>query len=619
MRHWWGLLLVGAASSASALTLVREGQPTSSIVIATEPSEAAQLAAGELQEYLRRISGATVPIVAENQLSPRGETLILVGDSQLTAARGVRSAALGLEGIRLKTEGQALILLGDDESETGLPLKGTLYAVSTFLEHLGVRWLWPGETGTVIPRRPTITVEALDVTYVPPLRQRRIRNLGYNNRVQRGLDRLGWAKEDFLAKHAESSSWWRHQKLGQSLRLNYGHAYGNWWERFGADHPEWFALQPDGSRDQSSSSRRARLCVSNPELIRMVAAEAKAKLAANPQLESVSISPNDGGRTTFCMCSHCRAWDVPEAEKVTLRRPDGSTFEYPSLTDRFVTFYARVAELVAKEHPNRFLGAYAYSVYRTPPLRAQLPDNVLIGFVGFGYLNEDHRAAAQRYWAGWAKAAKHLFLRPNLLLSGMGFPVIYGHKLAEDLRWCVGMGLLVTDFDGCLQNWATEGLNYYVLAKLLWDPQADVEAIIEDYCRAGFGPAAEPVRQYFATLEEATDRLAASRQYIDRKRTLHLLAALYTDELLATCRTLLQRARALAQDQPEILARIAFLEQGLRYTQLQREVVLARHALREGRGDQAAYQRAVQVREAFYQELGLSWALNVPYLKFYGL
>ena len=41
-----------------------------------------------------------------------------------------------------------------------------------------------------------------------------------------------------------------------------------------ADHPEWFAMQPNGSRDQSKlGPERSRFCVSNPELIEAIAAE----------------------------------------------------------------------------------------------------------------------------------------------------------------------------------------------------------------------------------------------------------------------------------------------------------------------------------------------------------
>jgi alpha-glucuronidase len=46
-------------------------------------------------------------------------------------------------------------------------------------------------------------------------------------------------------------------------------------------------------------------------------------------------------------------------------------------------------------------------------------------------------------------------------------------------------------------NWGTQGLNYYVLAKMLWDPHRDVDQIIDDYCRAAYGPGAKAMKEYY--------------------------------------------------------------------------------------------------------------------------
>lgn len=52
-------------------------------------------------------------------------------------------------------------------------------------------------------------------------------------------------------------------------------------------------------------------------------------------------------------------------------------------------------------------------------------------------------------------------------------PTVYVHRLAEDLRFCAAHKMMMTDFDCCYQHWATDGLNYYVLAKLLWEAERD--------------------------------------------------------------------------------------------------------------------------------------------------
>ena len=149
----------------------------------------------------------------------------------------------------------------------------------------------------------------------------------------------------------------------------------------------------------------------------------------------------------------------------------GGDNRHVSLTDRYVRFYNAVAEIVAKELPDRKLGAYAYSAYRLPPLHVTLAPNVFIGYVGFTYLNEAEREVARQTWEAWGKAAPGgLFLRPNLFMTGMGFPVFYPHRLGEDLKRCAATGMKVTDFDTCYNHWALGGINYYVTARLIWDP-----------------------------------------------------------------------------------------------------------------------------------------------------
>jgi len=257
--------------TAGALTLVRDGKAESVIVIADERSESANLGAAELQSWLRKMTGVTVAIVPEGQLAQNSsESLILVGDTKLSAELGLRSDSFDLEEIRIRTHGNALALIGDDRRPNGLPLLGTLWAVETFAEQfLGVRMLWPGELGEVFPKRETVEVGHIDLKKVPALRQRRIRNIRYGERTQMGLDKLGWSGEDFKRHRADSGRWFQFHRIGGSFKGGYGHAYGNYWERFHQEHPDWFALQPDGTRDNSRASdgHRARLCVSNHELI----------------------------------------------------------------------------------------------------------------------------------------------------------------------------------------------------------------------------------------------------------------------------------------------------------------------------------------------------------------
>ncbi|MCD6362234.1 MAG: DUF4838 domain-containing protein [Armatimonadetes bacterium] len=305
-------VLIAAACGCADLTLVQGGEPACSIVLSRQATKAAKTAAAELQHHLKRMSGAEIPIAYDDD-PPEG-TRILVGDSTLTAAHGLDSGQFALEQIVVRVIGDDLIVMGDDARPSGTQLMGTYLAACELLERvLGVRWLWPGELGTVIPERATVTVPSdLDIDFTPPLLKRKIRNIQWNERVQRGLDKLGFTREQFDEVHSAGADWFRRHRIGGSFRGNYGHAYGKFWETYGAEHPDWFALQPDGTRDQSKSPGRARLCVSNRELIAEIARLKIEELRAHPEVDCVSISPNDGGPLTFCTCENCEAWDSPD-------------------------------------------------------------------------------------------------------------------------------------------------------------------------------------------------------------------------------------------------------------------------------------------------------------------
>jgi hypothetical protein len=345
------------------------------------------------------------------------------------------------------------------------------------------------------------------------------------------------------------------------LRVATGHAFGHLWGKYGKAHPEWFALQPNGSRDQSRNPERARLCVSNPELIAAIAKEKIEELDAHPELLGVSVAPNDGGHTSFCTCPRCEALDAPDAPVVTLSDYSGwkkREYKHAALTDRMVYFWNAVAEKVAVAHPGKLLAVDAYSAYSTPPVMRKLHPNLIVRFVPMNYLKEEGRQSALRSWTLWSRAAGHIFYRPNLLLAGRSAAAyVYVHKFAEDFRFMARHGMMGTDFDGCLHHWATQGLNYYVVARLNWDPDQDVDAVIDDYCRAGFGAAAGLVRKYFDRLEALTNEAAM-------KELKHLEP--FHPETITELNGMLMGARRLTEGDPAILKRIDFLKAGLDWT-----------------------------------------------------
>lgn len=604
---------------SQAVTLVEKGKARAAIIVPEKPSAVVAGSARVLRDHIRQIAGAELPIRTEDRITgsaTQDQPWILVGEGKLTEKLGLTSKDLGPGGIVLSAKGPVLALFGTD-AHTPTDPHGTRYAVTTFLEDkLGVRYLWPGELGKVVPSRETIMVEDFQQRYTPPLAQRRIRSLGYHDRLQAGLDRLGFQKEDYerlraeaQRTQAESPDWFGWQRLGGTLNMNGGHAFGHLWAKYGKDHPEWFALQPDGSRDQSRNPDRARLCVSNAGLIAAIAKEKIEELNRNPTLLGVSIGPNDGGRTTFCTCPQCEALDSPKGRKVQLwdfTKGTRREFEHVSLTDRMVSFWNAIAEQVTKAHPNKFLVVDSYSVYSAPPVERKLHPNLVVRFAPLGYHTDEYRQESLRDWDGWSKAAKRIYFRPNLMLLGRrdGLPLLYAHKFGEDFRYLASHGMMGTDFDSCCHHWATQGLNYYVVARLHWNPEQNVDSLIGDYCRAGFGRAAKPMRRYFDRLEALLNDAAAKKD----KAT-----EVFRPEALAGLRKELDLARQEAGSDPIVAKRINFLELSLRWTVVEAK---AHALLAASKPDKAAAKRILDERFALMREVfqKTPLAMNVAYI-----
>jgi hypothetical protein len=604
---------------AQAATLVEKGQARCVIIVPKQPSPVVEGAARVLRDHIRQISGAELPIRTEDQITgppTRDRAWVLVGEGKLTEKQGLTSKGLGPGGIFQIAKGQVLALFGPD-ARTPTDPHGTRYAVTTFLEDkLGIRYLWPGETGKICPTAKTITVGDFQHRFTPKLPQRRIRSMGYHDRIQVGLDGLGFKKADYerlLAgaqrTRAESPDWFGWHRLGGTLNIRSGHAFGHLWTKYGKAHPEWFALQPDGSRDQSRSPDRARLCVSNPELIAAIAREKIEELTRNPALLGVSIGPNDGGRTTFCTCPKCEALDSPRGGKVLLwdfTRGGRRDFEHVSLTDRMVYFWNAIAEKVAQAHPDKLLVVDAYSVYAAPPVERKLPPNLVVRFAPLAYHAEGYRQDSLRAWDGWSKAARRIYFRPNLMLLGRrdGLPLLYVHKFGKDFRYLASHGMMGTDFDACCQHWATQGLNYYVVARLHWNPEQDVDSLVDDYCRAGFGPAARSARRYYDRLEALMDEAARKAKP----------TPVFNARALAELRRDLEQARREAGNDPAIARRIGFLEVGLRWTDI--EARAHAYLTDPAKADREAAKKTLDERFALMREVFQTapLALNVAYI-----
>lgn len=628
------------------LVLSSEGQARACIVV---PAASSSLLAParRLARAGALLTGAEWPVVAEKRLKMEqdstGARLYKIGEQAFPAVISLGETQLarddGLLPEQPLPEGEVRIACRG--SVVSISAGNLSLAVETFLrEYLGYRRLWPGELGEAYPLAATAAIPQGTFSDRAGVLQRGIRNglssgantwkgpggeevkLSRSPSFLNGCDRLGLdprETEPLLQGHGE---WWAAQRLGGRLAIGGGGNFYSWRERF-PDHPEFFALQFDGTR--VVHERHVRICKSNPEVIRQAAADILAAKQRQADLRYFAVSPSDGGSwDIFCLCPSCRAWD-PRTEllktwRVFLGR-NRPVFQYPGMTDRVLRFTCEVARQVQAAAPDMIPLYLAYSSYAAPPLYYQdVPENLMVSYVGLQYFNDQALERDRAAWDYWAGLAKELRLRPNLLLAGHGMPCVYVRKLDRDLKHCWQTGMISSDFDSLTHHWATNGLNYYVLAQLLWDPSQNLEDIVQDYCRSGFGPGAADVRRYFALCEELTDRLAANKveEISDQEdlsaRPLALTEKIpyyFTPAVLGAMAQALQDAAGKTLPESRERRRVEFLQTGLEFARreadflrLYQEKSANRKELREYVQAHVEFLRSTYRREPF--------AVNMP-------
>lgn len=605
-------LALGAVSLAPAAQLTRDGQPAAVLVVPDSARQARE-AADRIQKGIAAMSGATLPIVSESAAAPAGMLPIHVGPTRFAASKGLRQRDLKPEEVVVIATDQHVIVLGN-EGPAGPSRKdiqqGTIFAAVSLLEQLGCRWLWPDPSGHVIPKTTNVVLPNGEYRHAPKVVDRGMRlQVGMASFFPNVI-----AKFDRKPHEYPLHDWPIYARLGGSRDIRAGHSFGNWYERFFKTHPEYFATAPDGGFSWLHIPDRAKLCVSNPGVLEQVVADAKAayQAADNKNNVTYSVMPNDG--QGFCCCPNCRAMDNPNGRKESWliynnKTKKTETFTHVSLSDRYTKFWNKIAERLEKEAPGLTLGTCAYSVYRAKPLDVQrLHPSLAVGYVGGGYSNTRQRDTLMKDWNDWSSLCRQMFWRPNFMKEGEGFPLVWATRMGNDLRYLISTGLVGVEMPNVHHHWGTQGLNYYMLARLMWDHTLEPSAVIDDYCRTGFGAAAPVVRQYVARLEQLSEQFAQheasgsgdlgaaladdedpdarrGRAAGPRKQGPSSWDVVWTDAAMAELDGLLTKASAAVKAGTPEATRVAILREGLDFAKAELPVrrAIDRHAANESK------------------------------------
>jgi len=586
------MLICGLA--AAQVRLVDHGQACSVVVTADSPTATARYAAEELVSHVKRATGVDLAVVGEANAPQDPHTRIYVGETDAARHCGIEVERLPREAYVLRSVGNDLFIVGREDEGDPLdqsnPNAGTLFGVYEFIErYLGVRWLWPGELGTYVPKTGKIEFWSVNETKVPALAFRslvwnRIAQIANGGKLSQEDARLGFSPEG-ARRYGEALRVLlrRHRMGGMDAKPPSGHAFSGWWKKYGQEHPEWFALRRDGTRGHPDKDYdHVPMCVSNEELQDFIVEQWDG--------ESVlRLGPVDSpGR---CTCEECRAWDGPQPDPppwfaTALYKGDHRSQELftGATSDRYARFWKTLQEKAAKRNPNAVVsGSFIYeNEFPAPVTGIKLNRNIYAEFVQWQDRNlrwfPMHPEAYEwikQQWLGWRETGLRMAYRPNYLHDGYVMPHFETRQSGEFFKFAYDRGMEGARFDSLTGQWAAQGLRLYMHMRLIAKPQLTLEEIRAEYLSA-FGPAAATLDKYFQYWEDyAEDNVLpfvelwsdTGWRYSNYVRRAHKA---FPPQVFEPAEALLDQALAEASksNAPEFAERVQFVRLGLDHARL---------------------------------------------------
>ena len=484
---------------AGELVLLSAGRSSSGIFRAYPFSETGTFAVQELRKYIRRASAVSLPVIPKSKRASfkgRGRVILTTAGHSENEALVADRAGLDFcarlrearaESFGIRRRGDAVLIVGKDE-------KGLLNGVYAFLERaLGIRWLDPDHGGEHVPKAKRMSLGDVELVEQPQFPFRAV--------FCSGLDVMDWAAKNRMNACALGIQSWEAKRKRfcpemrkRGMRLwtgGHGACYFLMPDKYLKRHPEYFALVNGTRRPPEPKPLNAsKICYASKGALEVYTGNVLAYLASRPEVSTLALWPTDGGG--FCECDACRKQDLGK---------------------QILKFASSVAREVAQHYPEVRIEHLSYG-RRTivPPRGVAPPENLSVAYCPYwdrsrahplvdarhghpAYLfdKQGHHRAVCRNVETWSRIAHHLtifsYYSDQVIKKSIYVPIPDVTK--KDLLYYRALG--VEGFLDCTcfrDIWWMDSLNLYVLAKMMWNPDDDVDAAVDAFYQAYFGRAA---------------------------------------------------------------------------------------------------------------------------------
>ncbi len=464
-----------------SLCLIDGGKSRYQIIVAAEAGAAVRCAAGELAKYLAAMGGAAIPVRSDE--APAGQWELVVGRTNRQDAPC--GAGLKNDGYILRTVGERLFILGEND-------RACLYGVYGLLErHLGCRFLSAGVEK--VPLRGRVELPELDETHISPFEYRETfwyeAETDQDFAVKRGMNAS--IREPYDDCHGGSI---RYNGFVHTFKLYIPDA------EFFDTHPEYFAMV-NGKRQPGEYSQ---LCLTNPEVFSIMLERALKSIEEHPECSIISLSQNDGFNP--CTCPECARVDAEEGG-------------YSGTLIRFVNGLARE---IGKRYPELTIDTLAYRYTRQAPFKTKPEPNICVRMCTieccFAHpiaectdesdaekVDDKPTKTLQEDFEDWGKICKRMFVwdyTTNFHHYLAPFPNL--RVLKDNIRYFIGRNVTGLFEQGNAESVSGEfgELRAYLLTKLMWEPEGDVDKWMNEFLTGYYGQAAAAIRRYIDMLHD---------------------------------------------------------------------------------------------------------------------
>jgi hypothetical protein len=517
---------VREAPRHETVTLVADGIAKAVVYVPGQGAPGVAEAIPQLLACIKQSTGVDLPVV--ETLDDRAA--IVVGDCSAAQSAGLSSESLPAEGFTIKTAANRVFIVGD--VKTG----GLAWGVYEFAERfVGARWYFPGDAGRFTPKTHTLRVPPIHLEDRPVFPMRAIwpatsepwHGMGTNLQpVQTAL---------------RSANVWPHQ-----LQVHTPNWSGI--DDYKKNRPEVYQLTEAGTRDWSM------LCYSNPRTIETYLENIDKALKHDPSAnvglvgDTITVSPNDA--ELACHCKDCRAaWDKKAGQNA-------------SASKIVANFTSKLATEVQKRWPKMTVLMLAYVNYTDPPAGGvSFPGNVeiqLCGMPGMAMYKEPELLAhemanvdAWRKLTGRKVQNWHYSCWPEDKTKAVyAYPHVVQNYYRQNRDTIVG-----TFINGEMDHWPRQHLSLYCWLKVLWNPDFNVDAAIDGYCRNLYGPAEKEACEL---VKLQMDGWENSRWRGGRLSSKNVYEISYPSATVDRMKTLVQQIRAMTKSDPTLAARAKY-------------------------------------------------------------